>query len=217
MSWICRKDKVPVLERRGGPPENTLSTTVSSLAHQLAESCASQCIPPPLPHTCARDLRVPAIPESWPQHLQEADHHRGLPFPGLPALWRGYTLQSNTQHCQPLRKGPQPRKLEQALHSCAKSASIAEQSCQLRLPWGRAPWVLSGPGFCSHPQGVLHFVEWLTSTTSPLEELHNPETPEQALHSHVKSTSISGGTSQFRLTSGSPLFLQRDPVSTAHP
>ena len=31
------------------------------------------------------------MPEGWPHHLLEANHFRGFPPPGLPALWRGYT------------------------------------------------------------------------------------------------------------------------------
>ena len=47
--------------------------------------------PFPLPCVHALDLRLPAIPEGWPHHFQEADHCRGFPCPGLPAFWRGYT------------------------------------------------------------------------------------------------------------------------------
>ena len=64
-----------------------------------------------------------------------------------------------------------------------------------------------------------HCTPWeqLPSTASPLQEPHSPKTPEQALPGRVKSASISVQTSQSCLPSGSPLLLQRDPVSPAHP
>ena len=201
-----------------------------------------------------------------------------FPFPGPPTLWRGYKASL-------LEKACSPENLEQARPGCAKSASISGWSCQFWLTWGRAPWVLSGPANCSHPQGVgcctpveqlpstasslqeppqprnleqaqhgranlpplwcgpsnsghpgeepLGFsvaqlassnlgwwctpVELLPSTTSPLEEPHIPETPEEALPGYVKSASIAVRTSQSCLHSGSPSLLQRDPVSPVHP
>ena len=47
--------------------------------------------PLPLPLEHVPDLGLPAILEGRPHHLWEANHHRGFPCPGLPALWRGYT------------------------------------------------------------------------------------------------------------------------------
>ena len=49
-------------------------------------------LPPPPPRTMhSPDLGLPAIWEGWPQQFPEAYHCRGCLFPGLLALWRGYT------------------------------------------------------------------------------------------------------------------------------
>ena len=108
-SWICRRDKAPVL---GRGEEERWATIEYSPHHSeltcppLSESCASQFVPHPL--LCGRspDLRLPAIPEGWPHHLQETDHCRGYPCLGLPALWRCYTPAE--QHPAPSAPGKRP-------------------------------------------------------------------------------------------------------------
>ena len=112
--------------------------------------------PLPLPHALAQDLRLPAIPEGWPHHLQEATTAGA--FPALACLPPGgaTSTQSSTQHHQPPRKRPQCRK---ARTSSAQPCDIClhpEVVLPIQLPWGRAPWVLSGPASFSHPWGVLH-------------------------------------------------------------
>ena len=72
----------------------TLTLTLGHNEHTCPPASSEQCFPvyPPSPYpTCVPDLRPPAILEGWHHHLQEADHLRGFPCPGLPALWRGYT------------------------------------------------------------------------------------------------------------------------------
>ena len=51
----------------------------------------SSASPLPLPYARVPDLRLPAILEGWPHHLQEAYQHKGFPCLGLRALWRCYT------------------------------------------------------------------------------------------------------------------------------
>ena len=61
-----------------------------------------------------------------------------------------------------------------------------------------------------HPRGVA------PSTTSPLEELPGPETPEQALPRCGKSASTTGQSCQFQLPWGStPLFLSSQLATPA--
>ena len=98
--------------------------------------------------------------------------------------------------------------------SSAKCASIAGQSgCHGDEPLGFSVAQLATPALV----GGRTPVEQLSSTASPLEDPHSPETPEQALPGCEKSASIVVQTSQSCLPSGSPPLLQRDPVSPAHP
>ena len=128
-----------------------------SLALQLSESCASQCISrPPTPHKLARP--------------GAACHPRGLAskiagslsLQGLSLLWpagclRGYTnTEWHQKHCQPLGKGLQPRNLEQAWLGCEK---ICLHSQAVLLSWtalGKSSWVLSNPASHSSTWGMLH-------------------------------------------------------------
>uniref|UniRef100_A0A8D0VAQ2 L1 transposable element RRM domain-containing protein n=1 Tax=Sus scrofa TaxID=9823 RepID=A0A8D0VAQ2_PIG len=59
-------------------------------------------------------------------------------------------------------------------------------------------------------------MEQLLRTAHSVEELHSPETPEQALPSHGKSAFIAVWTCQSHLPWGSPSLLQSDPASPTH-
>ena len=91
-SWVCRRDKVPVLGR--GEEEGW--ATIEYSAHHSELTCLPAIrnlyfpVHPlsPYPVCTCQDLRLPAILEGWPHHLQEADHCRGFPCPGMPAFWR---------------------------------------------------------------------------------------------------------------------------------
>ena len=152
-SWICRRDRAPVLGRKEGEGWAAIDCSPHHSPLTCLPAIRKLCFPVhlPLPHARAPDLRLLAIPEGWPHHLQKADHHRGLPCPGLPS-----PPQSSTQHHQPPGKGPQPRKARTSLACPCKICLHSEAFLPIQLPWGRAPWVLSGPASCSHPRGVLH-------------------------------------------------------------
>ena len=83
---------------------------------------------PPSPTPCVPDLRPPVIQEGWPHHSWEADHLRGFPHPGLPALWRGYT--------------PAPCK-RSAAQKCQSKTCLATAS---RPPWWGSPASFGCPG-----------------------------------------------------------------------
>ena len=113
--------------------------------------------PLPLPHAHAPDLRLPAILEGWPHHLQEANHHRGFPCPGLPAPWMGYTpCGAAPSTTSPLEKDRSPEKLEQTWPVRAISTSILRQSSRFSCPGeehlGFSAAQLASPTL----RGVLH-------------------------------------------------------------
>ena len=60
-------------------------------------------------------------------------------------------------------------------------------------------------------------MEQLLRTAHPLEDLHSPKTPEQALPGQGKSKSIEAQICQSCLPSESPPLLQSDPASHTHP
>ena len=81
-SWMCRRDKAPVL----GRVEEKGWAAIEYSPHHSELTCPPAIrklcfpvIPPPSTPCCAWDLILPAIPEGWPHHLWEADHHRGFP------------------------------------------------------------------------------------------------------------------------------------------
>ena len=147
-SWICRRDKAPVL---GRVEEEVWADRIfptpqrGHLPASYQKSVLPTASPLPLCHA-----RVPDL-EGCPQHLWEAD-------PALACLTSGGTtlLRSSSPDCQPSGKGPQPRKARTSWPSHAKSASILRWSCQSQLPWGRAHWVLSIPASSSHTLAFLH-------------------------------------------------------------
>ena len=177
-------DKTPVLgraEKKGWAPYNTPHATASSLAHQLSESCASQCIHPPrTPGTL--DLRLPAILEGWLHHLWEANHCRSFPCLGLPALWRRYN--PTEQHPAP----PAPWKRPTAQKSWYKLGLAiqnlpplwgdpANPGCPGEEPLGFSEAWLS----CSRHWGCCTPVEQLPSTASPLQEPGQPRKSRTSL------------------------------------
>ena len=60
----------------------------------------------------------------------------------------------NLVHASPLQEPPLPKKARTARPGREKSAYILRQSILVKLPGGRASWVLSGSAICSLPQGV---------------------------------------------------------------
>ena len=124
---------------------------------------------------CTPDLGLPAIPEGWPHHLWEADHHRGFPCPGLPALWRGYTPVE--QHPAPPAPWKRTRaqkswnKLGQAMKNLLPFSGSPSKSGNTREePLGFSAAQLATPtlGGCFTP------VEQMPSTASPLQEVPQP-------------------------------------------
>ena len=94
-SWICRRDKAPVLgrEEEAGWAAAEYSLHHSKLTCPPAVRKLYFPVHPTSPtlHMRMLELRLPAIPEGWPHNLQEAHHHMGFLCPGLPTFWRGYT------------------------------------------------------------------------------------------------------------------------------
>ena len=180
--------------------------TASSLAHQLSESCASQCIPPPLSHAHAPDLRLPAIQEGWPHHLWEADHLRGFPCLACLPLGGATPLQSSTQHHQPPGKGLQPRKARISLAQPCNICLHPKAVLPIQLPRGRALWVLSSPTSLSRPWGVAALL-WNSCPTLPVpcKSPHSPEKLEQTRPDCSTSASIPRQSSQFSCPGEEPL------------
>ena len=134
----------------------TIEYSLHHREHTCPPASRKQCFPvhPPSPYPMHRpDPRLPAIPEGWPHHLHEANHLRGFPCPGLPALHPNGVAPSTTG---PLEMSCSPDIIEQAVPGHPKSAAIAGWSCQFWLPWGSAPLFPSGPASHSGLQGVLH-------------------------------------------------------------
>ena len=92
-NWTCRRDKAPVLGRGEEEGQATIEYSLHPSKSACPPASREQCFPvhAPSPTPCVPDLRLPAIPEGWPHHSQEANHLRGFPWPGLPTLWSGYT------------------------------------------------------------------------------------------------------------------------------
>ena len=111
----------------------------------------------------------------------------------------------------PLQEVPQPRK---ARTSSAWPCNIClhpKAVLPIQLPWGRAPWVLSGPASCSHPQGVQH------SCGTAAQHCQPPGRAPQPKNTRASSAQPSEICFHSCLPSGSPPLLQRDSVSPAHP
>ena len=117
----------------------------------------------------------------------------------------------------PLEELCGPETLGQDLPGHRKSTSNTGRSCLFWLPWRSALWSPSGPSSCSHTQEAMHSHRAAAQNCPPLEVLHSPETPEQALPCHRKSTIIVVWTFQSCTPSGSFPWLQSDFSSPAHP
>ena len=126
---------------------------------------------------------LPAILEGWHHHMQEADHCRGFPCPGLPAcpLKGLHPRRAAPSTTSPWEKARSPEKLEQAWPGRAKSASIAGDpdgpSCPGEESLGFSASQLSTPvlGGCCTPVGQL------PSTASPLQEPLQPRKARTSL------------------------------------
>ena len=191
-SWICSRDKAPVLGR--GEEDGEYSPHHSEL------TC-----PPAI-----RKLCFPVHPPSpYPMHSharpEAACHPRGLASPfagsqppqGLSLPWPACPLEglhpcgAAPSTAGPLEKDCSPEKLEQAQPGCAIPASILRQSCQSSCP-GEEPLGCSAAQLATPTlKGCCTPVEHLPSTTSHLKEPHSPKTAEQDLPGHVKSASTS--------------------------
>ena len=141
--WTHMRHKAPMLGRGEEEGRAAIEYSLQPSKHACPPAIREHCFPvhPHSPTTCAPDLRLPAIPEDWPYHLWEAIHLWGFLQPGLSALWRGYTP---TEQC-PLEELLGPEMPGQVPPRHRKSASMAEWSCQFRLPWGSAPFSPSSP------------------------------------------------------------------------
>ena len=129
-SWTHRRNKAPVLGRREEEGWATIEYSLHHREHTCPPASRKQCFPvhPPSPYPMHRpDPRLPAIPEGGPHHVHEANHLRGFPCPGLPALHPNGVAPSTTG---PLEMSCSPDIIEQAVPGHPKSAAIAGWSCQ---------------------------------------------------------------------------------------
>ena len=186
-----RRDKAPVLGRGQEERQATTEYSLHPSEHACPSASREQCFPvhPPSPYPmCVPDMRLPAIPEGWPHHLQEANHLRGYTptdqRPAPPAPWKSPTAQKRqSKLCQavgnlfPLWGGP-------ASSSCPGEVPISLPAAQIAAPAFRR---------CCTP------AEQLPSTTSALEESYSPETPEQPPPGYGKSASNAGQSCQSQL------------------
>lgn len=287
--------------RRGEEGPAAIEYSLHPSEHACPPANREQCYPVHTPSpTLVPDLRLPAILEGWPHHLQEVNHLRGFPHPGLPTLWRGYILTE--QHPAPPAPWKSSAAQKRQRKLCQATGSLPP-SCWAVLPVPAAqsaPLSPSGPASRSHLQEVLHSrgavaqhhqppgralwprstrarpagqqevclhrgapassgcpgevllclpaaclatpalgrcctpMEQLPITACPLEELHSPEMPEQALPSTGRlPPSWCGPASPtfpqevllcFTVTllappppSGNALLPQRRPANTASP
>ena len=82
-SWTCTRNKAPVLERGEEKGQATIEYSLHPSEYTCPPASRNLYFPvhplSPYPVCTCQDLRLPAILEGWPHHLQEADHHRGFP------------------------------------------------------------------------------------------------------------------------------------------